>query len=97
MTLLNRIGGPGSPGQSYLDRYHHDRPPCALCDGDGDVVNPAQGVAATPGTCRGEQAEAAIAEHIEARRAGAAGSGGELAARAPRYGLSGARMRARPP
>jgi hypothetical protein len=41
LGLLTRIGGPGSPGPSYLDRYRRDdRPPCALCDGGGEVVNP---------------------------------------------------------
>jgi hypothetical protein len=39
-SLLNRIGGPGSPGPSYLDRGRDDRPPCAFCEGYGDVVNP---------------------------------------------------------
>jgi hypothetical protein len=46
--LLNRIGGPGSPGPQGPRRRSHgrygrgdDHVPCALCDGYGDVVNPA--------------------------------------------------------
>jgi hypothetical protein len=45
--LVQRIGGPGSPGPQAPRRKSHgrygrgdDHVPCALCDGYGDVVNP---------------------------------------------------------
>lgn len=36
---LRRIGGPGAPGPRRVS-HRPDRPPCALCDGDGEICNP---------------------------------------------------------